>query len=188
MFAVANTALDLLVLELVLHRLRVGVLALVLGILAPVDAGSEDDILADGCGIGCRASAVLLAEAELGPGLSVGDAGVDRLLVRNIANSTGRLYFLALVIVSECDDGLGSVLVGDGLGGREIGGLFDIVVVGPVMPILRVGLAMRNQAGDASLQGCSLGLRGCRRSHGCDFRIFNMPPLRRNRGSGRLCV
>lgn len=47
MFAVANTALDLLVLQLVLHRLRVGVLALVLGILAPVDAGSEDDVLAD---------------------------------------------------------------------------------------------------------------------------------------------
>lgn len=44
MFAVANTALDFLVLELVLHSLGVGVGALVLGVLAPVDAGAEDDV------------------------------------------------------------------------------------------------------------------------------------------------
>lgn len=47
MFAVANTTLHLLVLQLVLHGLGVRVLALVLGVLAPVDAGSEDDVLAD---------------------------------------------------------------------------------------------------------------------------------------------
>jgi hypothetical protein len=136
MLAVANTTLDLLVLELVLHGLGVGVGRLVLGILAPVDAWSEDDVLTDGCGIGGRAWGILCAEAKLGPGFSVGDAGVYGLGVGDESDAASRLDLLAVVIVAECDDGLGAVLVGDGLGGREIGGgLLDIVVVGPVVPV-----------------------------------------------------
>lgn len=133
--AVADTALDLLVLELVLHRLRVGVLALVLGVLAPVDAGAEDDVLAHRRRVGRRADRVLCTLAKLAPRLAVGHAGVDRLRVRDIADPARRLHLLALVIVAECDDGLGAVLVGDGLGGREVGRcLLDIIVVGPVVP------------------------------------------------------
>lgn len=47
MLAIANSALDLLVLELVLHRLRVDILALILGVLTPRYTGPEDDVLAD---------------------------------------------------------------------------------------------------------------------------------------------
>lgn len=67
MFAVANTALDLLVLELVLHGLGVGVGTLVLGILAPVDAGAEDDVFTNRCRISSRAVTVLCTGAKLGP-------------------------------------------------------------------------------------------------------------------------
>lgn len=58
MLAVADTALDLLVLELVLHALGVGVLALVLGLLLPVGRGAEDDVLAHRRGVGHGAQGV----------------------------------------------------------------------------------------------------------------------------------
>lgn len=60
MFAVANTALDGLVLQLLLHGVRVGVLALVLGILSPVGAEAEDDVFANRGRVELRAGAILL--------------------------------------------------------------------------------------------------------------------------------
>jgi hypothetical protein len=133
--AVADTALDLLVLELVLHGLSVGVGALLLGILAPRDAGAEDDVLADGGGVGGRARGVLCAQAELGPRFPGGDAGVDCLGLGDVADPASRLDLLALVVVSVCDDRLGAILVRDGLGRRQLGGgLLDVVVVGPIVP------------------------------------------------------
>lgn len=135
MLSVTDTTLDFLVLQLVLHSLGVGILCLVLGVLAPVDAGSEDDVLTNRGGIGGRAAAVLGALAEFAPCFSVGDARVDSLLVGDVTNATGGLDLLALVVVSVCDDGLGTVLVRDGLGRGKIGrGLLDVVVVGPVVP------------------------------------------------------
>ena len=118
MLAVANTALDLLVLELVLEGVGVGVLGLVFLVLLPVRRRPEDDVLADRGRIVRRASAVLSALAELGPRLALGHAGVDDLAVGGEADPSGRLHLLALVIVSEADDGLGAVLVLDGLRGR----------------------------------------------------------------------
>lgn len=147
MLAVADTTLDLLVLELVLHRLGVGVCALVLGILAPVDAGAEDDVLADRRGVSGRASGVLGALAEFGPCFPVGDARVDRLLVGDVADAAGRLDLVPVVVVSECDDGLCSILVGDGLRRREVGRcLLVVVVVGPVVPV-HGGVSSKIQGG-----------------------------------------
>ena len=141
MLSVTDTALDFLVLQLVLHALGVGVVRLVLGILAPVYAGSEDDVLSDRGGIGGRSIAVLCALSKFTPFFPIGYTGVHCLGVGDESNASGSLYFLAVIVVAECDSGLGAVLVGDGLGGREIGGLFDIVVVGPVVPVLMmVGL------------------------------------------------
>lgn len=111
MFAVTNTTLDLLVLELVLHSLGVGILALVLGILAPVHAGSENDVLSDGCRISGRAIAILGAGTELCPLLSFSDAGVHGLLVCDVSDSTGSLDFLVVLIVTEGNDSLCSILV-----------------------------------------------------------------------------
>lgn len=141
MLSVTNTTLDLLVLQLVLHGLRVGIGALVLGILSPVDARSEDDVLAHGGGIGGRTGGVLCAEAKLAPGFAVGDSGIYGFGVGDEADATSGFDLLALIIVAICDDGLGSVLVGNGLRRRELGGngLLDIIIVGPVVPIFLVG-------------------------------------------------
>ena len=136
MLAVANTALDLLVLQLVLHGLGVGVLALVLGFLAPVEGRLEDDVLADGGGVGGRAGTILGAEAELGPRLAIGDAGVDDLAVGDVADASCGLDLLAVVVQAVLDDGRAAILVGDFLGGREFGGgLLELVIVGPVVPV-----------------------------------------------------
>lgn len=135
MLTVTDTTLDLLVLKLVLHGLGGVFGGVILLGLSPVDAWSEDDVLTDGGGVGSRARGILCAEAELGPGLSVGDAGVYGLLVGGVTDAASSLDLSVIVVVAECDDSLCSILVGDGLGLREIGGcLLDIVVVGPVVP------------------------------------------------------
>lgn len=135
MFAIANTALDFLVLQLVLHGLGVGIGGLVLGILAPVDAWSEDDVLTNGGGIGSRAIAIFGAQAELGPCFSVGDTRVYFLDMADCFDATSGLDLLAVVVVAVGDDGPALVLVLDGLGRGKFGGhLLDIVVVGPVVP------------------------------------------------------
>lgn len=142
MLTVANTTLDLLVLELVLHGLGSSVGGIVLLGLSPVDAWSEDDVLTDRGGVGGRAWGILCTEAELWPGFSVGDAGVYGLGVGNESDAANGLDLAAVVIVAECDDGLCSILVGDGLRLREIGGgLLDVVVVGPVVPFFDGGVS-----------------------------------------------
>ena len=135
MLTVADTALDSRVRALVLPGPGVGVGGLILLGLSPVDAWSEDDVLTDGGGVRSRACGILLAEAELGPCLSVGDAGVYGLGVGSESDSASGLNLTTVVIVTECDDSLCSILVGDSLRLGEIGGcLLDIVVVGPVVP------------------------------------------------------
>lgn len=135
MLAVADTALDLLVLELVLEGLGAGILARLLLVLAPVRAGAEDDVLTDRGSVGSRTGRVLGAEAELGPRLAVGDARVHLFGVRRVADAAGHLHLFALVIVAEGDDRLGAVLVADGLGRGELGRrLLNVFVVGPVVP------------------------------------------------------
>jgi hypothetical protein len=135
MLAVADTALDLLVLELVLHGLRIGVGALVLGVLAPADARPENHVLGNGSRVGRRARAVVGTGAKLAPALTISHARVDLFRVRNVADAARRLDFLALVVDTVCDDGLGAVLVGDCLRRWQLGGrLLDIIIVGPVVP------------------------------------------------------
>lgn len=98
MFSVTDTALDRLVLELLLHGVGVGVLRLVLRVLAPVGAEAEDDVLADRRRVGLGAGAVLLGQAKLGPGLALGHARVHDLAVCHEADAASRLHFLAVVV------------------------------------------------------------------------------------------
>lgn len=98
MLSRTDTTLDLLVLELVLHGLCAGIGALVLLVLAPVNAGAEDDVLADGGGVSGRAVGVLGALTELAPCFAVGDAGVHGLLVGGVADAAGRLDFVAVLV------------------------------------------------------------------------------------------
>ena len=136
MLSTADTALDLLVLELVLELVLL--VALLLCVLAPVHARAEDDVLADRRGIRCRAGNVLLTQTELAPCLAVGDSRVDGLLVCDVADAARGLDFLAVLVDSVRDYGLGSILVRDGLGGWELCGcLLDIIIVGPIVPVLR---------------------------------------------------
>lgn len=153
MLSAANTTLDLLVLELVLELiLRV---ALLLGVLAPVEAGSEDDVLTDRGGVGGRASAVLCALAKLAPCFSVGYTGVDDFFVRDVADSAGGLDLVSVLVDAERDDGLCSVFVGDGLGrGKVGGGLLDVVVVGPIrssFAVVEVSLLLNEGEGGGYL-------------------------------------
>lgn len=135
MLAVTDTALDLLVAQLVLHGLGVGVRLLVLRVLAPVGAGPEDDVLAHRRRVGHGARAVLGAVAELGPRLAVRHAGVHPLRVRRVPNPPGRLDLLVVLVDVVGDDGLGAVLVAERLGGRQLrGDLVDVIIVGPVVP------------------------------------------------------
>lgn len=133
MLTAADTALHRLILELLLHRVRVRVLRLVLGILLPVRAQPEDDILAYGGRVHLRARAVLLAEPELGPRLALRDPRVDDLAVCHEPDAPGRLDFLPVLVVPVGDGGLCAVFVLDGLGrGKFDGDLVAFVVVGPV--------------------------------------------------------
>lgn len=149
----ADTALDLLVLELVLHALGVGVLALVLGLLLPVGRGPEDDVLAHGRGVGRGARRVAARQAELGPLLALGDAGVDHLAVGDEADAAGGLDRLAVLVQAVRDDGLCAVAVLDGLVAREGGAwyFFVVVIVGPVPADMMLGgcQASRVDAHDA---------------------------------------
>lgn len=134
MFSVTDTTLDGLVLELVLHGVGLGVLGLLLGVLLPVGREAEDDVLADRGGVALGADLVVGRQAELAPGLALGDARVDDLAVRHQADPPGGLDFLALLVVAVGDGRLGAVLVLDGLGRRQLGrgGLVEIIVVRPI--------------------------------------------------------
>jgi hypothetical protein len=96
MLSGTDTALDLLVLELVLHAALLRLL--LLRVLAPVDGWLEDDVLADGGGVHGWPWLVLLGETEFAPALALSDARADDLLHDSCANPPGRLDLLALVI------------------------------------------------------------------------------------------
>ena len=163
MLAVTDTALDLLVAQLVLHRLGVGVRLLVLGVLAPVGAGAEDDVLAHRGGVGDGALRVLGAVAELGPRLAVRHAGVHALRVRRVAHAAGRLDLLAVLVDVVGDDGLRAVLVAERLGGRELGReLVHVLIVGPVMPgdEVRVSALEHGESRGEEVRESEIGFEG----------------------------
>ena len=111
MFAVTDTALDFLVLQLVFHGLCVGVRALVLGVLAPVDTGSENDVLADRSSIGGWSVSILPTLTKLAPGFPIGDARVDRFGVGDVSDPSNRLDLLVVLVIAEGDDSLGTIFV-----------------------------------------------------------------------------
>lgn len=134
MFAAADTALHRLVLEFLLHALRVGVLGLVLSLLLPVCRWAEDDVFADRGGIVGGSVAVVGRQTKLGPLLALGDAGVDDLAVGDETDAASGFDGLALLVQAVRDGRLGAVAVLDGLIWGQGGGGFlgIVVVVGPV--------------------------------------------------------
>jgi hypothetical protein len=133
MLSTANTTLDLLVLELVLHAALLGALLLgLLGICPPVNGGTENDVLADGGGVEGGTGGVALLESELFPFAAFGDLGVDVFADNGGLDSASDLHFLVVIIEAVGDDGLGAVLVRDHLLRGESGGVIEFLIVGPV--------------------------------------------------------
>lgn len=140
MLSGTDTALDLLSLQLVLHRSWLWLL--LLGILAPVDAWLEDDVLADSGSIQSWASLVLSGESELAPLLPLRNARGDNLLDNGCANAAGGLDLLSVLVQAVCDDSLGSILVGgDLLRWEFLGVVVELLIIGPVLAAVKVSIS-----------------------------------------------
>ena len=135
-----DTALDLLALQLVLHRSRLWLL--LLGILAPVDAWLEDDVLADSGGVHSWSSLVLSGQSELAPLLALRDTRGDNLLHHSCANAARGLDLLSVIVQAVCDNSLRSILVGGDLLWWEFeGGIVELFVIGPVLAAVKVSIS-----------------------------------------------
>lgn len=144
MLSSTDTALDLLALQLVLHRSRLWLL--LLGILAPVDAWLEDDVLADGGGVHSWSSLVLSRKSELAPLLALRDTRGDNLFHNGCADAARGLDLLAIIVQAVCDDRLGSIFVGGDLLWWEFeGGVVELFVIGPVLAAVKVSISSRSE-------------------------------------------
>lgn len=133
MLSGTDTALDLLVLELVLHAtLLAAILLGLLGLCLPVGARTENDVLADGGGVERGTSGVALFVAKLGPGSAFSDLGVHIFADNGGLDASGDLNLLVIVVEAVRDDGLGAIFVGNDLLRGESGGVVKFLVVGPV--------------------------------------------------------
>lgn len=129
----ANTTLDLLVLELILHAaLLAAVLLRLRSLCLPVDAGSESDVLTDGGSIERGSGSVALLETELGPGPPLRNLGVDMFANDGGLDPAGDLHLLALIVEAVRHNGLGAIFVRCDLLRGERGGVIELLVVGPV--------------------------------------------------------
>lgn len=141
MLAAANTTLDLLVLELVLHGALLGVLLGIGGLSLPVRAGTEDHVLTDGGGVEGGARRVALLEAELGPRPALGDLWVDVLSDDGGLDPASDLHFLVVIVETVGDDRLGAVFVLGNLGCGQRCWIIVLIIIGPV------GVAVRLKEG-----------------------------------------
>lgn len=133
MLATANTTLDLLVLQLILHAALLATILLRLGRLnLPVDAGPESNVLTHGGRIEGRSGRVALLQTELGPGPPLRDLRVDMFANNGCFDPAGHLHLLAFVVESVGDDRLSAIFVGRDLLRGESGGVVELLVVGPV--------------------------------------------------------
>lgn len=131
--ATANTTLDLLVLQLILHTALLATVLLRLSRLKlPVDAGPENNVLTHGGRIERRSGRVALLQTELGPGPPLRDLRVDMFAHNGRFDPAGHLHLLAFVVESVGDDRLRAIFVGRDLLRGESGGVVELLVVGPV--------------------------------------------------------
>lgn len=98
MLSLTNTTFDLLILQLLLHATLLAFLLGLLGMHFPVNAGTENNIFADGGGIKRRAGRVALFQTEFAPCPSLGDLWVYVFLDNGCADSPGDFDFFAVVV------------------------------------------------------------------------------------------
>lgn len=146
MLAGTDTTLDLHLLELLLLLVLLGG-GLLGGAGLEADLGSEDDVLAEGGGVGLGACGAAGLETHLGPGAALGDAGLLVFPLDDGADALCALDLLAVIVEENGDNRLGAVLVlcvlGRGQGGGEIG----LVVFGPVGASWLVGHGVWDEVG-----------------------------------------
>ena len=143
MLPIANPALDLLILQDLLHSLirafrpghGAGLLLHFLAaaqILLPRHAGAENDVLAYTCRLEGGSFTVPFLQTEFCPTAPFGDAGVDDFADDSGADAARGLDFFAGIVEAVGHNGPGAVLVGGDLRTREDGGIIELFVVGPV--------------------------------------------------------
>lgn len=131
MLSSTNSALDFLILKLVLHASDLDLL--LLRILAPVDARLENNVLANSCCVHSRACLVLRRQSEFAPSFAFRHTRVDDLLHNSCADPARCLDLLALVIDTVCRDSLRPILVGgDLLGWQFEGVIIKLFIICPV--------------------------------------------------------
>lgn len=127
MLALADTALDLLVAQLLLQALFLGLAATHLGLLGlhilPVSARPEDDILADGSRVWLRSLGFALLEPEFRPVSPLRHHGVHFFFVHCRPGFACGFHFAALVVDPVGDRRLGSIFVDCRDGRWERGGV-----------------------------------------------------------------
>jgi len=109
MLPVTDTALHLLILQLVLHASSLGLL--LLSIFAPVCAWSENDVLSHRRSISCRSGSVLRREAKLSPLLALCNSGVHNLADGGEPYPAGGLDLFTVIVQRIGDYCLGAILV-----------------------------------------------------------------------------
>jgi hypothetical protein len=170
MVALADTALDLCVLEL---GLLLRFVALVFAAGFPVGYGAEGNVLGDRDRVCLRAWGLALFLSEFSPLLSLGYAGVDDLLDDCLLDAPCGLVLLA-VFDAVRDDCFGSVFVLDDLWGWE-GGERGLLVFffRPVGAAVRFLSARRSLPRTDAWRSCCSGVR-----HGRAVRVYRQGKVR----------
>ena len=140
MLSVTDTALNLLILQLVLHASSLGLL--LLSILAPVCAWTENDILSNRGSISCRAGPILRREAKFSPLLALSNSWIYDLTDSGESYPAGSLDLFAIIIQRIGNYCLGAIFVCSGSIGREAGrnsdGIIKVFIIGPVWPAIEI--------------------------------------------------
>jgi hypothetical protein len=148
MLPITDTTFDLLVLQLILHTSSLGLL--LLGVLTPVCARSENDVLTanllgskfsigkgdhepNTCCIGSRSSAILGREPKLRPLFPLRNSWIHNLLMYREPDSASSLDLLAIIVPSPADYGLSTILIcSGGIGGELCDSVVELFVISPV--------------------------------------------------------
>ncbi len=126
MFAIADSAFDLFILQLRLHAICGRLLLFV--IFLPRHTRSEYNVLSHGRGVKTRAGWVTFLIAELRPGTTLCYLRIDGFSDDGGADAPSCFHFLAGIVEAVAYAGFGAIFVGCDLGCGQGGGIIYIIV------------------------------------------------------------
>lgn len=136
MFAVANSALDLLVFQLRLDTVRVRLL--LLAILLPRNTRPEDYVFTHTRRVKRGSHGVAFFKAKFGPGATLRHAWIDGFFDNGGPDAASGFHFLPFVVKTIRYHRFGAIFVGGNLLGGEGGGVIEFFIVSPVRAAMRV--------------------------------------------------